>query len=216
MKTTIKLSVLILVVATQLACQEKPDTKTSVGTRSTRGTPTGIGGLPGVGTSTGAATPKGTADFGPIYGGNVWNDYDFNDIVHQFVNLGSDLFGTVSGQLNQSTGIRFFAYVDYSGNQVVAANSVLRMVIWDSYAGQINPSTGKPITEFALDIAGRASGEVNNTYARVRFTDNAGFVEFYGPISQGYFSGEVWFDNTDGAANKLGAFYIPICSFFRC
>lgn len=156
----------------------------------------------------------------------VSTDALFNQNIHDFVETIMDpsQLGYVSGQPNAATGVRFWGLVQTSNIinpngqnnvQVIAANSEIRMTIWDEYAGKVD-SSGELVPEVAIDMRGSASGYISGSTAVVRFQDNYGWVEFYGTVSGGYFQGQVFFDNTGGAANYLGKFAVPVCSFFRC
>ncbi len=159
---------------------------------------------------------------------NQWvnTDYLFNENVHDFVaaHMNPQDLGSVSGQMNATTGIRFWATastgqpVNPNGNNNISINgegSELRIVIWDSYAGYID-SNGELITEVPVHIRGTAWGNVTGNRAVIRFQDQYGWIELNGQFDSNYFQGTMFFDNTNGAANYLGRFYVPTCGFFRC
>lgn len=161
-----------------------------------------------------------------LYGGSLLSDQDFNWNLQDFVAATMDpsQMGYVSSQENATTGIRFHGRAQTStvfnpnmnmNANIVAQNSELRIVIWDSFAGH-NDSTGELITEIPVHMVGTATGEVVGRTARVRFSDSYGWIELYGTFDGQYFRGNAFFDNTNGYANYLGMFAIPTCSFFRC
>lgn len=164
--------------------------------------------------------------WGGIYTGGYFTEEEFNYNLHDFVaaTMDSSQLGTVSGQQNANTGVRFWGSVQTNGQfnpngggsaGILSQNSELRIVIWDSYAGHYD-STGELITEVPVHMRGTASGEVVGNQARVRFSDDYGWIELNGTFNGQYFQGTAFFDNNGGYANYLGMFTIPTCSFFRC
>ena len=175
----------------------------------------------------GQVSPVSGRTWYPIYGGSYFSEEEFNYNVHDFVAniMDPQNLGSVSSQINASTGIRFWGRAEVNGafnpstymnTTIRPQNSELRISIWDSYAGS-RDSTGELISEIPVHIVGTASGEIRGQTARVRFQqDPYGWIELYGQFNAQTFQGTVFFDNTGGYANYLGVFSIPTCSFFRC
>lgn len=219
-----------------VACNNGGNKKGSINTvRQTRGPamPVGYGpqgvpqpGAPNYYNPGNTQTGQGRL-WGAIFAGNLLSMDDFDYNLHDFVaNIMSPTdLGYVSGAYNDSTGVRFWGYAEPSSgilnpngmNNVTinTSKAELRIVIWDSYAGQID-SSGELITEVPVHIRGGASGVINGNYARVRFTDKYGFIELEGNFDAQYFHGTVWFDNNGGYANWMGEFAVSTCAFFRC
>lgn len=235
MKEVLKVMFITLLAIPLVACPQKEKKRGSIAARQARGqaelgrTP-GNPGVPGVNTNdpNRAYSPQGGRLWGAVYHGNQLDNQTFNYWTHEFVaaTMPREELGTVSGELNQSTGIRFWGYAEPNGafnpsntNQrlsISPSNAELRVVIWDSYAGQVD-STGELITEYPVHIRGQASGEIVGNKAWVRYQDSYGWVELNGSFDTQYFSGWMMFDNANGgSAGPLGFFFVPTCSFFRC
>lgn len=231
MENVIKLILLTMVALPLVACQQdKSNSRTSVRSRTTRGDSaiSTLGqnpGIPRLNTNSGGpGSPSAGRVWGSIYG---MAGVDFQQSVQNFVSSTMDpnLLGTVSSNYNDSTGIRFWGYVETQTGQfnptggnnvaVTSANSALRVVIWDSYAGSVD-ANGQIIPEYPVYMQGTAGGTIQGNRADITFTDGFGYIYVYGTFDASYFQGYVWYDNNGGAANHLGAFYIPTCSFFRC
>lgn len=142
------------------------------------------------------------SEYGAIYDGS----YDMSAKVAAF--LGSDQVTSVSGQMNQTTGIVFKGQVDAMGSSGQA-----EIYIWDQEAtnsGQVISATG-----FQL-IA--SESRVTQTQARLVFQDEFGKIIFDGAFNdqQGLFQGTVSFQNHGGSVGSLGQFITGNCSFVRC
>lgn len=173
-------------------------------------------------------SPRDGKPWGTIYGGSILSDTQFNYNIQDFLAPAMDPMdvGYVSSSANDSTGVRFWGYIEpsrgyfnpngMSQTTIRSNNSELRLTIWDEYTGSIDAS-GDLVTDIPWHAKGRAEGEIAGNTARIRFIkEGVGWVELYGSFDAQYFSGTVWFDNNRGYANYLGAFYISTCSFFRC
>lgn len=171
--------------------------------------------------------PGGGRTWGAMFAGSSFSNSDFDNNVHALTSATMDpsQLGFVSGDLNQSTGVRFWGYAE-AGSGAFNPNGMnyttirpntaeLRMVIWDSYAGNLDLS-GDVVPEYPIHIRGSASGEIQGDQAWVRFTDKFGTVDLVGRFDSQVFSGYVAFSNKNGAAGYVGEFFIQTCSFFRC
>lgn len=239
MDRLIKIIVIAAMALPLVACNNGGSKKGSINTvRQTRGIaapygggPMGPQGVPQPGQPN-TFNPGNTQTgqnrlWGAIFAGSLLSMEDFDYNLHDFVaNIMSPTdLGYVSGNYTDSTGVRFWGYVEPSsgvlnpnGMSNVTINSTraeLRIVIWDSYAGQVD-SSGELITEVPVHIRGGASGSITGNYATIRFTDKLGFIELSGYFDTNYFHGTVWFDNTNGYANYMGEFAVATCAFFRC
>ena len=138
--------------------------------------------------------------------------------------------GQISGLEGDSTGLRFEGVIklDASGN-VVGANSKMKISVYDSFVGKIDPNgvKGEPIViEF---IAGKSQiiGQINTQTQQgfLSFSDSYGEVRFEGgfagrPDAQ-FFSGIVKFQNSRNvnggtpASGTLGQFKVARCGLIQ-
>lgn len=131
--------------------------------------------------------------------------------------------GTVSGSSNASTGVRFYAEIDvdedfdprydYDDLRINESNSFLEIAIVDSEASREGYiQAGYELVEYQVS---------GNRFVAI-FENDGDRVEFDGAFDNSYYSGTVYFDNQNnydggyGEAWTWGAFYIPVCDFFRC
>lgn len=181
------------------------------------------------------------SEWGQIYK-DQYTQSQFQDGVDGFVSAtidpwgdyhpeGWDELGDVSGDIDQDTGvwIRGKAVLrngslnpnGSNNSQIEPGQTALRMVIWDTYAGQTD-AQGNTIPEYGVSFDSAESGYVNGNTAVIRFRDGKGWVELNGVFDSQWFYGEVKFDNAVGAYNispkegRIGYFFLPTCGFFRC
>lgn len=156
----------------------------------------------------------------------------FQDAIYYLVSASIDPkeLGTVSGRSGQSTGVRFWGYVETEAsfttgpsNQRIRRDvSEIRISIWDSFVGKTDAS-GNLIPEYPIHIRGSADGYVEGTRAVITFSDSYGSIKLEGTIGKDNFQGVVKFDNarywdgaTPGAEGTIGNFSVPTCGFFKC
>lgn len=231
MKRLTTIFLISLLTLPLVACQKGKNKGTSV-QRIARGSPGAVGTVnnpqPGQQASTQTVAGRNNGRVGVIWRGQSFTNQDFDFFVHEFVTsfMNKEDLGTVSGEYNANTGIRWWGYVEttqgrinpYSTTtlQIVPQNSQLRIWIWDSYA-----ASGQA-TEVPVEIHGSASGWIQGGQAQVTFQDQYGSITFGGTVDANNFRGYVIFDNAKSvyggtpAANYLGEFEIETCSFFRC
>jgi hypothetical protein len=107
--------------------------------------------------------------------------------------------------------------VGFQSNGQVTNDSVIQLVIRDSYVGNVDGQTIDPIT---IRIRG-ATGSISNPQANMTFSDEYGTITVTGTWTAQTFTGTVSFVNRKAAENgdnkgTLGQFSIATCSFFRC
>jgi hypothetical protein len=239
MRALLSYLMLAVMAISMMACQpDKSSSRTTLRNgRAARGNsefyPNGVPnqnqnlGIPqnGQTSSTRPYSPTTGAVWGAMYGQGYFSDDQYNSFIHDFVSstMDSSQLGTVSGNLSDATGVRFWGHVETSSgfnpngstnSTIRSTNAILRVVIWDSYAGQVD-SNGNLVPEYPVDMR-TVQGEVNGNTARIRFSDQYGWIELSGTFDAQYFTGTAWFDNNGGAANYLGVFYVSTCGFFKC
>jgi hypothetical protein len=240
MKALFKMILLLAVVAPLVACQKGENSKRGNIRRAYRGA-TEINRLgynpgipqPGYTDPNRPFSPTGGSSWGAMHAGSRLTNDEFDFYYHHFVSatMDAEMLGDVSGQVGDSTGVRFWGYAQGAGGvrinpygsnnmNIDTANAELRIVIWDSYAGQYD-SEGELVPEYPVHIrtgtSGHSvSGQISGNWAKIVFRDQYGWIELNGTFDANYFSGWAWFDNSGGSAGHLGDFYIPTCSFFRC
>ncbi len=233
------LGLIILVMSIMLTACGKKEKKEPISLRGARGGVSDTGSMPtaGGGSTGGTYQPASGKTWGEITRGSFTQN-QFNDFVRYFTSATLDLYadpseiGYVSGDSNQSTGIRFWGQVATQtafnptasvSTQITSASSELRIVIWDSYAGQKDAS-GQTIPEYPVHIKGNASGSINGNQATITFNQPGfGSIKLQGTFDQNTFQGWASFDNETywdgqkpGAANYLGQFRVSTCGFFNC
>ncbi len=237
-----------MIVAPLMACQKQESNKRSGIRKGSRGAPAiqagmtkGQAQIPQLGQATPGqigAHPAGQP-FGAFVSGDGLDDYTFDRYIHNFVSatMSSDQLGTVSGQMNQTTGVRFWARVaptagafnpNGMNSQIAAAGSELRIVIWDAYAGQYDINN-ELIPEYPVHVKGTAVGQINGTSFDVYFSqtyknfnnvDETGWFRFHGTFTPQWVQGRVEYVNGYSASNSqlldMANIVIPTCSFFKC
>lgn len=145
-----KLAVLILVISTSglVACSQGDRSMSRTASTGNQNTGSGNNGTVGGGSN----TCPSTSTVGKIYDPAGGSSANFEAQVKAFVSatLNPSALGTVSGDINASTGIDFTASFsfDSSGNLNVA-NSSVNMKIYDSYVGTVY--NGETITPYSVD-----------------------------------------------------------------
>jgi hypothetical protein len=114
----------------------------------------------------------------------------------------------VLGQINQfsssNNGVTFTGNVDSYGR-----SGQVSIIIWDSFAQQLGPY----VVQMKLNPQ---LTNYNNNVVNLVFQDEFGTLTFQGSFTQTMFSGQVGFQNKDGASGTLGQFQVGACSFVRC
>jgi hypothetical protein len=140
--------------------------------------------------------------------------------------------GYVSGSLADSTGIWIAGDVEFergSFNGRSAPSDInedkagFAMIIWDSYASETG-SNGKEIGGYGFSQSRAYYSQVEGNRAIVEWKDSAGHVWVDGTFNENYFEGYIYFYNLRTQNSqfpkeqvvRLGQFYVPTCSFFRC
>jgi hypothetical protein len=234
------LGLIILVMSIMLTACGKKEKKEPISLRGARGPVSDAGAVPtsGTGSTPGTYQPASGKTWGEITRGTFYTQNQFNDLVRYFTSATLNLYadppeiGFVSGDSNQSTGIRFWGQVATTtafnptasvSAQVSGASSELRIVIWDAYAGQTN-AAGQTIPEYPVHIKGNATGTISGNHAIITFNQPGyGTITLDGTFDQNNFQGwarfanEIFWDGQKpGAANYLGQFRVSTCGFFNC
>lgn len=242
MKQLILALMVFMIAPTLVSCGKKDNKRTPVGDRQQRN-----GGNSPEADSSGGGDPQtssgsGVSNKGYVYG-QIYRDtgkahYSFADNIKGFVSSTIDPWGDSSGdsypqlgyvsdQPGQQTGVWIRGNVSTQGGELDKANTSIRIIIWDEFAGRTDES-GNVIPEYGLSFNGATSNSYinyNSNRAVLRFQDSYGWVEFDGQFDDEWFWGEVrYFNNVldesvtaysspwDG---HLGEFYIPVSGFFN-
>ncbi|NQZ01047.1 MAG: hypothetical protein HRT45_10325 [Bdellovibrionales bacterium] len=140
--------------------------------------------------------------------------------------------GYVSGNLSDSTGIWIAGDVEFergrfdgdtAPSEIDEDKAAFAMIIWDSYASETD-SSGQEIGGYGFSQGKAYYSMVEGNRAIIEWKDSAGHVWLDGVFNRDYFEGYIYFynlrsQNTQFATEqvvRLGQFYVPTCSFFRC
>lgn len=135
-----------------------------------------------------------------------------------------DQLGYVSSNANDTnTGVRFWAFVPFSGNGIDGANSELNIEIYDQKYqtarsdGSLHKQVRIYIGKQNPECFGSVQGYIQNNVAQVNFTDCVGSIVFSGNIQGNNFVGSVYYSTpATGGLRTLGQFQAEKCRFFRC
>jgi hypothetical protein len=206
----LKTGLLVLALATVVACGKKGADGASVNTaRDQRAVgpanlPTGQGGTAGTQSA------------------NITFNESQKDLMREAVQV------LVSPTMNADAvgdirSISVSGNIGIQGNQQLATDSSLQLVITDSYVGQTED--GATIEPIVIRLRGTGVAQLSGTNgmgsANVSMTDEYGTITVNGTYNAQTFTGTVSFVNkTVGFNNKsqgtLGQFSISTCAFFRC
>jgi hypothetical protein len=176
-------------------------------------------------------TPSSNTTWGDV----ISDNYDSATFEAQFkalmgATIPAEYIGTISGQEGDSTGVRFWGVVTLQSGRLnpnggsygnLSTSSKLRIVIWDSFAGQTD-SSGKTIPEYPIFMPKLASGSINGKSADLTFSDSYGSIRLNGTFDSSTFEGTMSFtnsrqaDGSAGASGTLGHFRVDTCGFFQC
>lgn len=143
------------------------------------------------------------------------------DVVSSFVADIRD-FGTVSGDPNKETGVRFngsATFVDSDFDPTLSYNksfdkndSSFTLFIRDSQAIDSEYS-GFQIKGFAL-----TAGSIRNNRVSIRFENSLLVIELEGAYNKNHFYGDAYYTNKLNTSKdgRLGSFNIKVCDFFSC
>jgi hypothetical protein len=215
-----KISLLILVLSSTglVACSQ--DNFSTVRTASNGGSSGGNG-------SAGGAFPTSCSSttVGKIYDPAGGSSTSFESQVKSFVSatLNPTLLGSVSGDINASTGIDLKGSwsFDTSGN-LVTKGAAVSIEIFVSYVGTTD-SSGQAILPYTIDFSSAASGTLNRTTGQftVVFRDSYGSITFTGTKGSTYSEGTVTFANStavsgySASSGTLGSFKINNCALIK-
>lgn len=180
-------------------------------------------------TVTTAATVNRCGDpnksWGKIY--DQHSSGNFESQVKSFVSatLDPSTLGTISGNINDPTGIDFSAVLAFdSANQLIPASSTLIIKIFDSYAGQVY--NGTTVAPYNVEFNAATEGMIDRTTRQIqaKFKDSYGEIIIqgqYDEATQGMVQGTVYYTNfvavtghtpTNGT---LGSFRSYACAMIK-
>lgn len=209
-----KLTILIA-LSLLAACSPKKSSVKANATSTAR-----IGGV----TTGQCATGTSTANVGTIY--DATNPYNFENQVKGLLSATTSPYeiGTISGQGNAATGVRFNGVLklDAAGN-VIGAQTQIKITVYDSI-WQANQTQANLIeivfnTTKGSTIAGQFNTASGDGYLSLK--DAYGEIRFTGKIDAQNFSGTVAYQNTTSvlggtpASGTLGQFFIQRCAILQ-
>lgn len=216
-----KIGLLILVISTSglVACSQGD--RSTARTASTGGNSSAGNGSGTVGGGSTNTCPN-TSTVGKIYDPQASANFEAQVKAFVSATLNPSSLGSVSGDINATTGIDFTAAFsfDSSGNLNVANTSV-NIKIYDSYVGTVY--NGQTITPYSVNFSTAAAGNINRTTGQfqVRFSDAYGDIVFQGTKGASLAEGTVTFQNKtavsgySAASGTLGSFKIYNCVLFK-
>ena len=149
----------------------------------------------------------------------------FDAQVKSFVSatLNPTLLGSVSGDINASTGIDLKGSWTFdAAGALVSTGAAVSVEIFDSYVGT-KDSDGETILPYTIDFSSAFSGSLNRTTGQftVVFKDGYGSITFTGIKGATYSEGTVTFANSTAvsgyspASGTLGSFKINNCALIK-
>ncbi|ASD63852.1 hypothetical protein [Bdellovibrio bacteriovorus] len=214
------LGVLLLAVLSLSACAKKDSSSVRVAGRTTN-----TGTTSGGGVSQGGTTASGTC--GTSSAGKIFDQYaspQFETQVKNFVSatLDPQSLGSVSGNINDRTGVDLFATFKFdSAGSLVAAESNMLIKIFDSYANQVY--NGQVIQPYSVSFSQASEGMIdrNTRQFQVKFRDGYGEIIFQGAYDNSIAEGTVYYQNYTAVAGyqptsgTLGSFRMYACSLIK-
>lgn len=209
------MGVLLLAVLSLSACGKKEGSGVRV---AGRGAATGVA----QGGTSGTSGTCGAQSTGKIF--DAYASSTFEQQVKNFVSatLDPQSLGSISGNINDRTGIDFNATFRFDSNgNVVAAESKVHIKIFDSFVGQVyNGQTIQPY-EVAFTAASEGMIDRNTRQFQVRFKDSYGEIVFQGSYDNSLAQGTVYYQNYTAVqgyqptSGTLGSFRIYACSLIK-
>lgn len=213
------LGVLLLAALSLSACAKKDSSSVRVAGRSTNS-----------GTTSGTGTTQGTTSSGTCgaqSAGKIFDKYaasSFETQVKNFVSatLDPQSLGTVSGNINDRTGVDLFATFKFdSAGSLVAAESNMLIKIFDSYANQVY--NGQVIKPYEVSFSQASEGMIdrNTRQFQVKFRDGYGEIIFQGAYDNSIAEGTVYYQNYTAVngyqptSGTLGSFRMYACSLIK-
>lgn len=206
------MGVLLLAVLSLSACAKKNGSAVRVA---------GRGGVSTTGTVSQSGT-CGSQSVGKIF--DLYASASFEQQVKGFVSatLDPQSLGTISGNINDKTGIDFTATFRFdSAGKIIADSSNVTMKIFDSYVGQVYE--GQTILPYNVAFTAASEGMIdrNTRQFQVKFRDGYGEIIFQGSFDNSIAEGTVYYQNYTAvtgyqpASGTLGTFRIYACSLIK-
>lgn len=159
--------------------------------------------------------------------GKIFDPYAspaFEQQVKNFVSatLDPQTLGSISGNINDKTGIDFSATFRFDSNgNIVPGESNVNIKIFDSFVHQ--PYNGEIIPPYEVGFPAASEGMIdrNTRQFQVRFKDGYGEVVFQGSYDSSLAQGTVYYQNYSAVqgyqptSGKLGSFRIYACSLIK-
>ncbi|KYG64065.1 hypothetical protein AZI86_14775 [Bdellovibrio bacteriovorus] len=147
----------------------------------------------------------------------------FEEQVKAFVSatLDPEALGTISGNINDATGIDFTASFPFdSNNQLIAAQASISIKIFDSYAK--TTYNGQVVPPYEVAFSQAKSGTINRNTRQINvvFEDEFGSITLTGTYDGSMVNGKVSFNNYKALkgspqSGQLGDFRIYQCAMIH-
>lgn len=207
----------LVVLALSLSACGKKDEGSSVRVAG-RGAQTGV--------SQGGITPN-TCGSTAMNWGKIFDPQaspQFENQVKGFVSatLDPQSLGTISGNINDKTGIDFSGSFQFdSQGHLVPGSSTVVIKIFDSYVGQVY--NGQTIVPYVVEFTQASEGIIDRTtrQIQVKFKDSYGEIVFQGQYNNNTVEGTVRYQNFTAvsglqpAGGVLGSFRGYTCSLIK-
>lgn len=210
------MGVLVALALSLSACGKKDSSAVRV---AGRGTPTGV-------SQSGGTTPN-TCGNANMTWGKIYDPYAssaFESQVKGFVSatLDPQSLGTISGNINDKTGIDFSGSFQFdTAGKLIPASSTVVIKIFDSFVGQVY--NGQTIVPYVVEFKQASEGMIdrNTRQIQVRFKDSYGEIIFQGQYDNTTVQGTVQYQNYTAvngyqpAAGILGSFRAYTCALIK-
>lgn len=210
------MGVLVALALSLSACAKKDSSAVRV---AGRGASTGV-------TQGGTTTPNtcssASMNWGKIYDPNASPQFEAQ--VKGFVSatLDPQSLGTISGNINDKTGIDFSGSFQFDAQgRLIPASSTVVIKIFDSFVGQVY--NGQTVVPYAVEFSQASEGIIDRTtrQIQVKFKDSYGEIVFQGQYDNNTVQGTVHYQNYTAvtgyqpSGGTLGAFRAYTCALIK-
>ncbi|WP_413613416.1 hypothetical protein [Bdellovibrio sp. HCB-110] len=210
------MGVLVVLALSLSACAKKDSSAVRV---AGRGASTGV-------TQGGTTTPNTCSNtnmsWGKIY--DPSSSPQFEAQVKGFVSatLDPQSLGTISGNINDKTGIDFSGSFQFDAQgRLIPASSTVVIKIFDSFVGQVY--NGQTVVPYVVEFSQASEGIIDRTtrQIQVKFKDSYGEIVFQGQYDNNTVQGTVHYQNYTAVSGyqpsggTLGAFRAYTCALIK-
>ncbi|WII70910.1 hypothetical protein QJS83_10600 [Bdellovibrio sp. 22V] len=208
------MGVLVLAALSLSACAKKDGSTARYAGRGTGVTQGGV--------QTPSSCGNANMDWGKIF--DPYASPQFESQVKGFVSatLDPQSLGTISGNINDRTGIDFKGSFQFdSAGRLVTGSSSIHIKIVDSYVGQVY--NGQTVAPYIVEFNAASEGMINRTTRQfqVKFKDSYGEIILQGAYNNQEASGTVYYQNYtavngyQASSGTLGSFRAYACALIK-